>query len=121
MINRVLSLMAIPISVAACSHLQTKEAAYLNSAKGSATQTLVRQELGAPTAVRNGKDGRSIWVYEHREQQSGNLYTPPGTWCEQYLLTFDDNAVLQQWKQFSHFHGGELLPTECIPGAEPSK
>lgn len=118
-IHRVLGLVLISISGATCSHLQTKEAAYLNSAMGSATQTVVRQELGAPTAVQHGEDGRSVWVYEHREQQSGNLYTPPGTWCEQYLLTFDDKAVLQQWRQFSHFHGGELMPTECIPGMAP--
>ena len=28
------------------------------------------------------------------EQQSGNRFTAPGVWCEQYLLTFDDKAVL---------------------------
>lgn len=54
------------------------------------------------------------------EQQSGNRFTSPGIWCEQYLLTFDDKAVFQHWRQLSHFHGGELMPKECIPEAEPA-
>ena len=120
-ISRVLGLLALALGIAACSHLQSKEAAYLDSAKGQATQANVRQELGAPKAVRKGEAGEGIWVYEFREQQSGNRYTPPGTWCEEYLLTFDDKAVLQKWKQVSHFHGGELMPTECIPRMSESK
>ncbi len=117
-LRHILGLMAIVINVVACSHLQTKEGAYLDSAKGRATQAEVRQALGAPKAVRKSEEGEGVWVYEFREQQSGNRYTPPGTWCEEYLLTFDDKAVLQKWKQVSHFHGGELMPTECIPGIE---
>jgi len=120
-LRRMLGLMSISISLAACSHLQTKEGAYLDSVKGQATQAEVRQALGAPKAVRKSAEGEGVWVYEFREQQSGNRYTPPGTWCEEYLLTFDDKAVLQKWKQVSHFHGGELMPTECIPGIEQPK
>lgn len=110
---------ALSIGIAACSQFQNREATYLDSVKGRATQTEVRQELGAPKAVRTSEDGETQWIYELREQQSGNRYTSPGIWCEEYLLTFDDKAVLQKWKQLSHFHGGELMPTECIPGREP--
>ncbi len=120
-ISRAVGFMAIPFVIAACSHFQSKEAAYLDSAKGHTTQTEVRQALGAPKAVRKGMEGEGLWVYEFREQQAGNRYTPPGTWCEEYQLTFDDKAVLQTWKQVSHFHGGELMPTECIPGMDQSK
>ncbi len=109
----------VTIAITACSHFQNKEAAYLDSVKGRATQTEVRQELGAPKAVRKSEEGETVWVYEIREQQAGNRYTAPGIWCEEYLLTFDGSAVLQKWKQVSHFHGGELMPTECIPGREP--
>ena len=120
-ISRILGLLAVALGIAACSHLQSKEAAYLDSVKGQATQGNVRQELGAPKAVRKGEAGEGIWVYEFREQQSGNLYTPPGTWCEEYLLTFDNNAVLQTWKHVSHFHSGGLMPKECIPGIDAPK
>ena len=114
-----LGLMAITIGFSACSHFQNREAAYLDSVKGRATQTEVKQELGAPKAVRKSEEGETVWVYEIREQQAGNRYTAPGIWCEEYLLTFDNTAVLQRWKQVSHFHGGELTPQECIPGTGP--
>lgn len=120
-INWTQGILTMAFLVAACSHFQNREAAYLDSAKGRATQAEVRQELGPPHAVRQAEDGKTLWVYEVREQQSGNRFTPPGMWCEQYLLTFDDHALLTGWKQLSHFHGGELMPTECIPGAEQLK
>ena len=116
-----ITILSMSILSTACSHFQTKEAAYLDSVKGRGTQAEVRQELGAPKEVRQAEGGETIWVYELMEQQSGNRFTAPGVWCEQYLLTFDDNAVFQRWKQLSHFHGGELMPKECLPGAEPVK
>lgn len=116
-----ITILAISILATACSHFQTKEAAYLDSVKGRGTQAEVRQELGAPKAVRQADGGETIWVYEVMEQQSGNRFTAPGVWCEQYLLTFDDKAMFLHWRQLTHFHGGELMPTECIPGAEPAK
>ena len=112
-----ISILALSILVTACSHFQTKEAAYLDSVKGQGTEAEVRQKLGVPQAMRQAEGGETIWVYEVREQQAGNRFTAPGTWCEQYLLTFDDKAVFQRWRQRSHFHGGELMPTECIPGS----
>lgn len=112
-----ITILSMSILSTACSHFQTKEAAYLDSVKGRGTQAEVRQELGAPKAVRQAEGGETIWVYELMEQQSGNRFTAPGVWCEQYLLTFDDKAVFQRWKQLSHFHGGELMPKECMPGS----
>ena len=116
-----IGVLAVSFLSVACSHFQTKEAVYLDSVKGRGTQAEVRQELGAPKAMRQAEGGETIWVYELMEQQSGNRFTAPGVWCEQYLLTFDDKAVFQRWRQLSHFHGGELMPTECIPGSEQSK
>lgn len=117
-INRSLGILTIAFLTTACSYFQSREAAYLDSVKGRATQAEVRQELGAPHAIRQAESGETLWVYEVREQQSGNRFTAPGIWCEQYLLAFDDNAVLTGWKHLSHFHGGELMPTECIPEPE---
>ncbi len=116
-----IGILTISTLAAACSHFQTKEAAYLDSIKGRGTQAEVRQELGVPQAVQQEKGGETMWVYELREQQAGNRMTSPGIWCEQYLLTFDDKAVFQRWRQRSYFHGGELMPTECIPGVELPK
>ena len=112
-----IGILTISILATACSHFQNKEAAYLDSVKGRGTQAEVRQELGVPKAVRQTEGGETIWVYELLEQQAGNRMTAPGMWCEQYLLTFDDKAVLVRWRQVTYFHGGELMPTECIPGS----
>lgn len=119
MIMRTWTILGVSILAAACSHLQTREAAYLDSVKGRGTQAEVRQELGDPKAIRPSDGGQTVWVYEVVEQQSGNRFTAPGVWCQQYLLTFDDKAVFQRWRQLSHFHGGELMPKECIPETEP--
>ena len=124
MINRAwtIGILAILAVLGACSHFQTREAAYLDSVKGRGTQAEVRKELGEPKAIRPSDGGETVWVYELMEQQSGNRFTSPGIWCEQYLLTFDDQGVFQRWRQLSHFHGGELMPTICMPGAEmPSR
>jgi hypothetical protein len=120
-INWSIGILTIVIMATGCSHFQNRQAAYLDSVKGRATQAEVRQELGPPNATRQSEDGETIWVYELREQQSGNRFTAPGMWCEEYLLTFDDKAIFQRWRQLSNFHGGELMPKECIPGAEASK
>ena len=113
-----ITIAAVSVIALACSLYQTKEAAYLDSFKGRGTQTEVRQALGEPQAVRQTDGGNTVWVYERRAQQAGNRYTSPGVWCEQYLLTFDEKGLLQGWKPQSHFHGGELMPTECIPAME---
>ena len=79
------------------------EAAYLDSVKGRATQTEVRQELGAPKNSRKSDEERRCGSMKSGEQQAGNRYTAPGIWCEEYLLTFDGAAVLQKWKQVLTF------------------
>ena len=120
-IHLVLSIVALSLLTGACSRFQTKEAAYLDSVRGRATQAEVRQALGAPQTVRHTEGGASLWVYERREQQAGNRFTAPGAWCEEYVISFDDKGILQGWKPRSHFHGGELMPTDCIPETEQAK
>lgn len=116
-INWSIGILTIVIMATGCSHFQNRKAAYLDSVKGRATQAEVRQELGAPNATRQSEDGETIWVYEMREEQPGNRFTATGMWCEEYLVIFDDKAVFQRWRQLSYFHGGELMPKECIPGS----
>jgi hypothetical protein len=111
-----LTMVMAGLVVSACGSLQSKEASYLDSVRGQGTQAEVRRHLGEPTSTTVGDAGTSIWMYEKREQQPGNRYTAPGMWCEQYILTFDQQSVLRDWSRREHFHGGELMPTECVPG-----
>ena len=103
-----------------CALFIPKETRYLESAQGRATQEEVKQELGPPALMRSNQAGESIWVYRVREQEPGNRWTSPGLWCDEYVLTFDHQAVLRSWTHRSHFHGGELMPTYCVPNGVTS-
>jgi len=104
-----------------CSVAVPKETRYLQSATDHATQEEVRQQLGAPTLTVSNDKGDVIWVYQVRGQQPGNRVTAPGMWCDEYVLTFDEQTILRQWTHRSEFHGGELMPTYCVTGGFGSK
>jgi outer membrane protein assembly factor BamE (lipoprotein component of BamABCDE complex) len=108
-------LLGLIVMMAGCALFVPKETRYLHRAQGRATQEDVRQLLGAPKFT-DKQAGETIWVYQVREQQTGSRVTAPGTWCDEYILTFDDRAVLQHWTHASYFHGGENMPTYCVPG-----
>lgn len=109
-----LLLLGLMVAMAGCVFLP-KETRYLHRAQGRATQEDVREHLGAPKFT-DMKAGETIWVYQVREQQPGGRAVTPGTWCDEYVLTFDGRAVLQHWTHASYFHGGEIMPTYCVPG-----
>ncbi len=99
-----------------CAMVESKETAYLRTAQDRATQEEVRQRLGPPTLTAATQTGGALWVYQIRTQQPGNRTTAPGMWCDEYVLTFDEQAVLRRWTHQSYFHGGEYAPTSCVPG-----
>ncbi len=101
---------------AGCAWGEPAETAYLRTAQDRATQEEVRQQLGAPTLTAAMQTEESVWVYQIRTQQPGNRVTAPGTWCDEYVLTFDSRAILRRWNRRSYFHGGEYAPTYCVPG-----
>src|SRR5262249_61270701 len=98
----------------ACSPLVLSESRYLQSSQDNPTQEDVRQQLGAPALTASNEKGEVIWVYQVREQQSGSRWTAPGMWCDEYVLTFDEQTILGQWTHRSESHGGELMPTYCV-------
>ncbi|MGQ0812250.1 MAG: hypothetical protein ACT4OO_13650 [Nitrospiraceae bacterium] len=102
-----------------CASNEANEMTYLRSAQDKATQEEVKQRLGSPAIVKSSQTG-STWVYQMREQQPGNRMTPPGMWCDEYVLDFDSRAILRRWNHRSYFHGGEIMPTECVPGQNRS-
>ena len=100
---------------AGCAVFEAKEATYLRSAQDRATQEEIRQQLGPPAISASDREGQSVWVYQVRGQQPGNRMSPTGSWCDEYVLTFDGRRVLRRWTHRSYFHGGELMPTYCVP------
>ncbi|OLC43795.1 MAG: hypothetical protein AUH74_01675 [Nitrospirae bacterium 13_1_40CM_4_62_6] len=99
-----------------CSLFIPKETLYLESAKDRATQEEVQQRLGKPMLVASTKAGDRVWVYQVWFEESGsqNKWGAPGTWCDEYVLTFDKQGVLRAWTHKSEGHGGELMPKYCV-------
>ena len=113
--SRTLSSVSVAAVLCACALFESKETAWLRQAEGQATQEQVRLQWGEPTSGRSLETGESLWIYEKRELQPGNRMTASGVWCDEYALTFDERGVLHGWTHRSYFHGGELMPQECIP------
>ena len=99
-----------------CAAFVPKETHYLESAQNRATQDEVRQRLGAPHLTATGGAGESIWVYQIYTEDPGpnNPWGTAGTWCDEYVLTFDKGGILRQWTHKTEGHGGELSPAYCV-------
>ncbi|MFM8550758.1 MAG: hypothetical protein ACKOCD_00320 [Nitrospiraceae bacterium] len=108
---------------AGCSVLVPKETRYLESAQDRATQEEVHQKLGEPKFKATAASGEPIWVYQimWQDPSNQNSWGAPGTWCDEYVLTFDKQGILRNWTHKSEGHGGELSPTYCVTdGFKPS-
>jgi hypothetical protein len=101
-----------------CSLFVPKETLYLKTAQDQATQEEVRQRLGAPAMMTSTKAGESVWVYEVYDIEPGcqSTWCAGGSWCDEYVLTFDTEGILRRWTHKAKRHGGELMPTYCVSG-----
>lgn len=104
-----------------CGLFIAKETRYLMSAKNHATQEEVTQRLGKPVESKVTSSGDAVWVYHVRDLQPGNYLTAPGEWCDEYALVFDKQGMLRDWVHRSYFHGGETMPTYCVPDGYSAK
>ncbi|MGH7205264.1 MAG: hypothetical protein ACREI2_03520 [Nitrospiraceae bacterium] len=102
------------LAVSGCALFEGKETTFLRSAQDRATQEEVRQRLGPPQLATSTQSAESVWVYQVRQQQPGSRINAPGLWCDEYVLTFDSQAVLRRWTHRSYFHGGEVMSTYCV-------
>ena len=109
-------LIPIALGIAGCSLFISNETKFLESAQDRATQQEVRAQMGEPALTAAQEGGAAVWVYRIRTEQPGSRVSVPGTWCDEYVLTFDRAAVLRQWTRNSYYHNGELMPQYCVPG-----
>ncbi|MBA2251969.1 MAG: hypothetical protein H0W13_04580 [Nitrospirales bacterium] len=108
--------LTLTVTVGGCSLFQAKETRFLHSAQGHATEEEVQQRLGLPKLAKSLLSGESLWIYQIFDWQPGdNRVTAPGTWCDEYILSFDHERVLRRWTHKTYFHGGEAFPTYCVP------
>jgi outer membrane protein assembly factor BamE (lipoprotein component of BamABCDE complex) len=114
-------LLSLLVLIQGCSLFIPKETLYLRSAQDRATQEEVRQRLGQPMLTSATQAGEMVWVYEVRQEDPGSRWTSTGLWCDEYVLTFDNQSVLRRWTHKSQFHGGERMPTYCVRGGYQEK
>ncbi|MBI5776119.1 MAG: hypothetical protein HY444_01910 [Nitrospirae bacterium] len=114
-------LLSLLVLIQGCSLFIPKETLYLRSAQDRATQEEVRQRLGQPMLTSATQAGETVWVYEVRQEDPGSRWTSTGLWCDEYVLTFDNQSVLRRWTHKSQFHGGERMPTYCVRGGYQAK
>src|SRR3989442_12256535 len=101
-----------------CSLVVPKETVYLRAAQNLGMQAEVRERLGAPREETSTPDGESQWVYEVREVEASaqNTWATAGSWCDQYVLSFDRQGMRQGRTHKSYFHGGGTMPVRCDSG-----
>ena len=109
-------LFSLLVITAGCALFVQKETIYLESAQDRATQEEVQRQLGHPKQVSSTQAGESVWVYEIRELEPGSQssWSAFGSWCDEYVLTFDGQGILRRWTHKSQKHGGENMPTYCV-------
>jgi len=79
-----------------CSRTTPWRVTYLEEVTNKATQDEVTRRLGPPHRTTVLENGNLLWQYEHRgawQHASGR----GGTWCIEYLLTFDRQKILRKW------------------------
>lgn len=102
--------------VMGCMLFVPKETLYLQSAENRATREEVRQRLGPPQFTDATSAGEPVWVYHVYEIAPGgqDTWSTRGSWCDEYVLTFDRQGTLRRWTHKSQVHGGELMPAYCV-------
>ncbi|MEW6544962.1 MAG: hypothetical protein AB1411_15305 [Nitrospirota bacterium] len=103
-------------SAAGCALFVPKESRYLRDAQDRATQEDVERQLGQPHLVAATETGEAVWVYEVRQLEPGSQssWSAFGSWCDEYVLTFDRQGILRRWTHKSQKHGGETQPESCV-------
>jgi hypothetical protein len=81
-----------------CGLFQEEEVVYLKKAMTShATQDDVKRRLGIPQAARWLPNGETAWTYQVWTNTGGDLNGPGESYCDEYRLRFDRDAILRDW------------------------
>lgn len=81
----------------ACSYFET---GYFQDKVNQVTQDIVASRYGAPHKVDELLEGEVVWTYfERGSGTTGFGSYAPQSECKAFVLTFDEAAVLRDWKQ----------------------
>lgn len=110
---------AMVASAVGCALFESQQYLYLKSAQDHATQQEVRQRLGVPALTASTQAGGAVWVYHVVTLEAGaqDAWSASGSWCDEYVLSFDTQGILRGWNYRSERHGGETVPLgPCVSG-----
>lgn len=94
---RLLAVLLLYGGSVSCSH---PESLYLRDKINDATQEMVLEQYGVPHDQRSLANGGAVWTYYERgSAPDGSAGSARGASCLAYVLTFDAQNVLREWKQ----------------------
>lgn len=89
-------LLLVALNWASCGYFET---GYFQSKVNHATQGEVAKRYGTPHKIQ-ALDGGEVWIYYDRASATAS-YTGYAreTYCQAYMLSFDKEGILRDWKQ----------------------
>lgn len=92
-----LGLFPILAAIVSCGYIET---GYFQDKVNQVTQDVVLEHYGVPHDQRSLANGGAVWTYyERRSATAGYAGSARGASCRAYVLTFDAQNVLREWKQ----------------------
>ncbi len=94
---RLLVVLLVYSAAVSCSHLGSP---YFRDKINDVTQERVLERHGVPHDQRSLANGGAVWTYYERSRAStGDASPASADSCRAYVLTFDAQNVLREWKQ----------------------
>lgn len=83
-------------AVSACSEFETQ---YFKGRVNEATTERVAKRHGPPHKIEQREGHQTVWTYFDRgSASSGYAGTARSSFCRAYVLTFDQEGILRDWK-----------------------
>ncbi|MBA5865319.1 MAG: hypothetical protein GDA67_01325 [Nitrospira sp. CR1.3] len=96
-LEQALHAVALSGILAACSEFETE---YFKNRVNEATAERVAKRYGTPHKMEKAEGGRIVWTYFDRGSGTGTYSGyARSSYCRVYLLTFDQDEVLRDWKE----------------------
>lgn len=95
--SRLLAVLLLHGAVVSCGYLETD---YFHGKINEATQEMVLEHYGVPHHQQSLANGGTVWTYYERNSgTASSSRAARGASCRAYVLTFDAQNVLREWKQ----------------------
>jgi hypothetical protein len=99
-VDRLVTMLFFPAAIMSAPACSEYETGYYKGRVNDATQEVVMRRYGTPHDRQEMKDGRTVWTYFDRGSgTSGYTGYARSQYCRAYVLTFDQDGILRDWRQ----------------------